>query len=115
MTKGQAAGDVELWFNTVIPWDAMDPATTLKHTDAQILATGLKFMIVHFGNEWIDPDVIVAHAPQSWKTKHEEGAEEVTYAFWEQFHLALIKRAKPHAPFFSGWCQSGTLERPGVL
>ena len=56
---------MELWFNTVILWDAMDPATTLKPTDAQIVATGRKFMIIDFGNEWIDLDVIVAHAPHS--------------------------------------------------
>ena len=79
--KGQAAGDVELWSNTVIPWDETDRATTLKLNDAQIVATGPKFMIVHLGNEWIDLDIIVAHTPHSWDTKHKEGAEEVTYAF----------------------------------
>ena len=57
-------------------------------------------MIVHLGNGWIDLDVIVAHAPHSCDTKHDEGAEEVTYAFWEKLQLALTKRAKPHAPFF---------------
>ena len=98
--KGQAAGDVELWFNTIIPWDATDPATTLKPTDAQIVATGPKFMIAHLGNEWIDLDVIVAHAPHSWEIQHEEGAEQVAYAFWEQLQLALTKGAKPHALFF---------------
>ena len=77
-------------------------ATTLhvKPNDAQIVGTGLKFMIVHLGNAWIDLDVIVAHAPHSWDTKHQEGVEEVTYAFWEQLQLALTKRAKPHAPLF---------------
>ena len=70
MSKGKQQVDVELWFNTVIPWDAMDFATTLKPNDAQIVATGRKFMIVNFGNEWIDPDVIVAHAPHSWDIKH---------------------------------------------
>ena len=60
-------------------------------------------MIVHLGNGWIDLDVIVAHAPHSWDTKHDEGAEEVTYGFLEQLQLALTKRAKPHAsPFFLG-------------
>ena len=49
--KGQAAGDVELWFNTVTPWDQDDPATTMKPKDAQIVATGPKFMIVHLGNK----------------------------------------------------------------
>ena len=73
----------------------MDLATTLKPTDAQIVTTGPKFMIVHLGNEWIDLDVIVAHAPHSWETKHEEGAEEVTYVLWEQLQFILIKRAKP--------------------
>ena len=108
---------MELWFNTAIPWDAADLATTLKSIDGQIVATGRKFMIVHLGNEWIDLDVIVAHAPHSWDTKHDEGAEEVTYAFWEQLQPALTKRAQSHAPpfFVSGRCQSGTLERPGVL
>ena len=57
-------------------------------------------MIVHLGNNWIDIDVIVAHAPHSWETKHHEGAEEQTYAFWEQLGVALTKRAKPHAPLF---------------
>ena len=33
-------------------------------------------------------------------TKHHEGAEEQTYAFWEQLGVALTKRAKPHAPLF---------------
>ena len=56
---------MELWFNTVIPWDETDFATTLKPNDAQIVATEAKFMIVHLGNEWIDLDVIVAHAPHS--------------------------------------------------
>ena len=37
--KGQAAGDVELWFNTVTPWDESDPATVLAPKDAQIEAT----------------------------------------------------------------------------
>ena len=55
-------------------------------------------MIVDLGNGWIDLDVIVAHAPHSWDTKHKEGAEEVTFAFWEQLQLSLTKRAKPHAP-----------------
>ena len=99
--KGQAAGDVELWFNTVIPWDKEDSAITMKQIDAQFVATGPKFMIVHLGNKWIDIDVIVAHAPHSWETKHQEGAEEQTYVFWEQFRAALTKRAKPQAPFFS--------------
>ena len=40
-------------------------------------------MIVRLGNEWIDVDLIVAHAPHSWETKHHEGAEELTDAFWE--------------------------------
>ena len=75
---------MELRFNTVIPWDETDLATTQKPNDAQIVATGPKFMIVHLGNEWIDLDVIVAHAPHSWDTKHQEGAEEVTFAFWEK-------------------------------
>ena len=103
-----------MWFNTAIPWDAADFATILKSTDAQSVATGPKFMIFDLGNEWIDLDVIVAHAPQSWDTKRDEGAEEVTYAFREQLQFALTKRAKPHA-FVSGRCQSGTLKRPGVL
>ena len=47
--KGQAAGDVESWFNTVIPLDQDDPAITMKPKDAQIVATGPKFMIVHLG------------------------------------------------------------------
>ena len=38
---------MELWFNSIIPWDAADFATTLKPNDAQVLATGPKFMIVH--------------------------------------------------------------------
>ena len=66
--KGQAAGDVEIWFNTVIPWDQDDPATTMKPKDAQIVATGPKFMIVHLGNNWIDIHVIMAHALHSWET-----------------------------------------------
>ena len=57
-------------------------------------------MIVHLGNEWIDIDLIVAHAPHSWETKRQEGAEELTYAFWEQLQHALTKRARPHAPLF---------------
>ena len=57
-------------------------------------------MIVHLGNKWINIDVVVAHAPHSWDTKHQEGAEEVTYAFWEKLTEALTKRAKPHAPLF---------------
>ena len=89
-----------MWFNTIIPWDATDLATTLKPTDAQIVATGPKFMIVHLGNEWIDLDAIVAHAPESWEIKHAEGAEEVTYAFWEQLQFALTKRAKHMPPCF---------------
>ena len=58
---------MELWFNTIIPWDAADFATILKPNDAHILATGPKFMIVHLGNEWVDLDVVVAHAPHSWE------------------------------------------------
>ena len=38
-------------------------------------------MIVHLGNKWINIDVVVAHAPHSWDTKHQEGAEEATYVF----------------------------------
>ena len=83
--KGQAAGDVELWLNTVTPWDEGDPATVLAPKDAQIVATGPKFMIVHIGVHWIDMDVIVAHARHFRDTKHQEGAEVVTYAFWEAF------------------------------
>ena len=56
--------------NTVIPWDEMDLATTQKPNDAHIVATGPKFMIVHLGNEWIDLDVIVDHAPHSLDTRH---------------------------------------------
>ena len=61
--KGPAAGDVELWFNTKIPWDQEDSTTTLQPKDAQIVATGPKFMIVHLGNKWMNIDVVVAHAP----------------------------------------------------
>ena len=68
--KGQAAGYVYSWFNPVIPWDEMDIATAPKPNDAQIVATEPTFMIVHLGNELIDLDVIVAHAPHSWDTKH---------------------------------------------
>ena len=101
--KGQAAGDVELWFNTVTSRDEVDFATVLAPKDAQIVATGPKSMIVHIGNNWIDVDVIVVHAPFSWVTKHQEDAEAVTYAFWEALQEALKKRAKPHAPLlFSG-------------
>ena len=57
-------------------------------------------MIHHLGNEWIDIDIIVVHGPHSWETEHQEGVEEVTYAFWEQLQHALTKRARPHAPFF---------------
>ena len=57
-------------------------------------------MIVHLGNEWIDIDLIVVHVPHSLETKHQEGAEELTYAFWEQLQHALTKRARPHAPLF---------------
>ena len=85
--KKQAAGDVELWFNTAIPWDAADPATIFKPTDAQVVATGPKFMTVHLGNEWIDLDVIVAHAPHSWDIKHEEGATESRMPFGSRFSL----------------------------
>ena len=59
---------MELWFNTVIPWVETDPATVLKVNFAQIIATGPKFMKIHLGNEWIDLDVIVAHARHSWDT-----------------------------------------------
>ena len=86
--KGQAAGDVELWFNIVIPWDQDDLAITMQPKDAQIVATGPTHMIVHLGNKWISIDIIVAHAPHSWDTKHQEGAEEQT-AFWEQLGVAL--------------------------
>ena len=97
---GPTAGDVELWFNTKIPCYQEDLTTTLQPKDAQIVATGPKFMIVHLGNNWINIDVLVAHAPHSWDTKHQEGAEEVTYAFWEEIQEALTKRAKPHSPLF---------------
>ena len=82
--KSQAAGDMERWFNTLILWDQEDLITTMKPRDAQIVATGPKFMNVHLGNEWIDVDFIVDHAPHSCETKHQEGAEELTYVFWEQ-------------------------------
>ena len=98
--KGQAAGDVELWFNIAIPWDQDDFATAMQPKDAQIVATGPTFMIVHLGNKWISIDIIVAHAPHSRDTKHQEGAEEQTYAFWEQLGVALTRRTKPHAPLF---------------
>ena len=49
---------MKFWFNTIIPWDQNDPATTTKPRDAQIVATRPKFMIVHLGNEWIDIDII---------------------------------------------------------
>ena len=97
--KGQAAGDVELWFNTVVPWDAEDFKSVLSAGDAQIVATGPKFMTVHFGNTWINMDIVVA-APHSWDTKHQEGAEDLTYAFWEYLKEALKKRAQPHASLF---------------
>ena len=57
-------------------------------------------MIVHIANKWINIDIIVAHAPHSSETKHQEGPEEQTYPFWEQLRAALTKRAKPHAPLF---------------
>ena len=31
--KGQAAGDVELWFNIVMPWDQDDLAITMQPKD----------------------------------------------------------------------------------
>ena len=71
----------------------------MKPRDAQIVATGPKFVIVHVGNEWIGVVLIVVHAPHSLETK-QEVAEELTYAFWEQLQHALTKRARPHAPFF---------------
>ena len=37
--KDSATGDVELWFNTIIPWDAEDPKTVLAPGDAQIVTT----------------------------------------------------------------------------
>ena len=57
-------------------------------------------MIVNLRNKWIHVDIIVAHAPHSWDNKHQEGAEEQTFVFWEQLGVALTKRAKPHAPLF---------------
>ena len=80
--KGQAAGDVELLFNTVVPWDAEDPKSVLSAGDAQIVATCPKLIIVHIGNTWINMDIVVAHAPHSWDTRHQEDADEVTYALW---------------------------------
>ena len=97
---GPAVRDVELWFNTVTFWDAEDPPTVLAAGDAQIVATGPKFMIVHIGNAWIDMDIVVVHAPYAWDTKHEEGAEEITYACCESLKEKLKKRAKLHAPLF---------------
>ena len=96
--KGQAARDAELWLNTVIPWDAEDPKTVLSPGDVQIVAAGPKYMIVHIGNTWIEMDIVVAHAPPSWDTKHQEGAEEITFAFWESLTEGFKKSAKPHAP-----------------
>ena len=32
--------------------------------------TGPKYMIVHIDNAWIEMDIVVAHAPHSWDTKH---------------------------------------------
>ena len=64
--KGQAAGEVELWFNTVAAWDAEDPKSVLSAGDAQIVTTGPKFMIVHIGNTWIIRGIVVAHSPHSW-------------------------------------------------
>ena len=72
----------------------------MQPKDAQIVATGPTFMIVHLGNKWINIDIIVAHAPHSWDTKHQEGAEEQTYVFGEQLGVAFTKRANPHAPLF---------------
>ena len=45
-------------------------------------------------------DVIVVHAPHSWDTKHQEGAEAITYAFWKALQEAIKKSAKPHATLF---------------
>ena len=92
--KGPAAGDVELWFNTVIPWDAEDFKAVLAAGDAQIVATGPKLMIVHIGNAWVDMDIVVANAPHSWDTKHQEGAEEITDGFWEYLKEVLTKTCK---------------------
>ena len=57
-------------------------------------------MIVHICKNWIDMDVIVVHAPNSWHTKRQEGVEATTYALWEALQEAFKKRAKPHASFF---------------
>ena len=98
--KGQVAGDVELWFNTAIPWVQDDPATTMQPKDAQIVATGPEFMIVHLGNKWINIDIIVAHAPHSWDSKHQEGAEEQTYAFGNSLEWPLQKGPTPTPRYF---------------
>ena len=71
--------------HTVSPWDAEDPKSVLVAGDAQIVATGLKFMSVYIGNTWINMDIVVAHAPHLWDTRHQEGAEEVTCAFLRVF------------------------------
>ena len=101
--KGPAAGDVEFWFNTVIPWDAEDPKTVLSRGDSQVVVTGPKFMIVHMGNAWIEMDIVAAYAPHSWGTKHAEGAERVLFYIWKYLPEGRKTRANLHASFFFFW------------
>ena len=72
--KGPAVGYVELWFSTVIRLGCGGSQNRLGARRQKIVTTGPKYMTVHIGNACIEMDIVVAHAPHSWGTKHQEGA-----------------------------------------
>ena len=103
-----AAGDIELWFNTRIPWDPIDPLTVLTAEHATIAGTGPHYIIVNICAPWLKIDVVVAHAPHNWdlkkhnKTKLDgtelEDTEMQSVKFWDHLTDTLAKRPLPHCP-----------------
>ena len=103
-----AAGGIELWFNTSIPWDPNDPLTVLTAEHATITGTGPHYIVVNICAPWIKIDLVVAHAPHSWDPKKHKGtqpngievedAETQSVKFWEHLTGTFAKRPLPHCP-----------------
>ena len=103
-----AGGDIELLFNTLIPWDPGDPLTVLTPEHATITGTGPHYIVVNICAPWIKIDVVVAYAFHSWDPKKHRGtqsngievedAETQSVKFWEHLSATLAKRLLPHCP-----------------
>ena len=71
-----ASVDIELWFNTKLPWDPSDYLTVLSADHATIVGTGPHYMIVNICAPWLEIDIVVAHAPHSWDPKRFKNTAE---------------------------------------